>query len=532
MLCLFAPLTPIAAAFAQANANDALDVVLADIADLVVFERTGPFPDGVNACAFETTVCNAGTEPIPWRAAMDPNHPFFAFLLAREVDGRLEQISDRSWIKHGVYPTSHDFCGACSFSSGGLGVGCSDTYVWGNNVDTYWLGPPDEIDPWTGRWDPFCSHFDRGNPPEPPETCDGDYGDLDGGFSFRPLHCIFVRDADLAEPRTPFWFQAMVVIAGERESKRGDDLASRAFTPVWTGSTWDLVEGGTMLPGSVLQRWGGATVASSTNGSDDGRVYVAVKVTGPDPDDGFYHYEYAVHERDNARGIGALRIPVCSGARVRDIGFRDVDQDAGNDWTASVAGNEIVFSGAGNPLLWNTIFNFWFDSDAAPLVDTLALDQARPGPGARLVSVASRAPLALAGRFLGSGCDLDAPPTLFANGRATLGNAAFALVSAGNAPFQPSVLRCSLAPGSFVLGGCERYVGPRPGWSFAGGRAVADAAGRVVFALPVPNEVALEGLSVAAQSMSRDPGQGVVRGSFDLSDGVRVQVGDALPACR
>src|SRR5262249_59445848 len=94
-------------------------------------------------------------------------------------------------------------------------------------------------------------------------------------------------------------------------ARRGDDLGSRAFRPLWSGSSWNLVESGALLHGSVLARWSGASLDSNTNSADDGRVYVAVKVTGPDPSDGFYHYEYAVHHRDNARGIRAPRLPVC-----------------------------------------------------------------------------------------------------------------------------------------------------------------------------------------------------------------------------
>src|SRR6185503_10001222 len=134
---------------------------------------------------------------------------------------------------------------------------------------------------------------------------------------------------------------------------------------------------------------------------------------------------------------GALRIPICPEARVRNLGFSDIDQDAGNEWTAAVVGNEIVFSGASNPLEWNTIFNFWFDCDAAPLAGALALDQAAPGAGLASVPVTSSAPLGLFNVYLGAGCAFGTPPTLHAVGtpaRATLGNATFALRSTGNAP--------------------------------------------------------------------------------------------------
>ncbi|NOT29750.1 MAG: hypothetical protein HOP15_04790 [Planctomycetes bacterium] len=466
---------------------------------------------------------------------MDPDHPFIAFLLAREANGRFEQISDRSYVKHGFFALSSTFCSACIGTDGTrLGLGCSDTYSVGNNGDNFWLGPPAEIDPWLGLWDPVCSHFDRGEPAvAPPNDCNGarSLTSSQANALGSVGHRIRVRDADFNVPGA-FWFQGMYVIETEGDRVREDNLASRAFVPSWTGSSWNLVESGVQLFGSVLQRWAGASVKSSTNGTDDGRLFVAVKVGGQDQTNGTYHYEYAVHNRDNRRGVGALRIPICASARVMNLGFGDIDQEAGNDWSASVVGNEIVFSGPSNPLAWNTIYNFWFDSDAAPVLDTVELDQASAGPGAAFVSVTSSAPLALYNVYLGPGCDFDpVPPTLFANGRATLGNAAFALYSGGNTPFMRSYLRFSITPGSHVRGGCTRYLGPGPAFSLAAGNNLADATGLCGFSAPIPSDIAYEGLNVSMQTLSRDPSGGPVRSFFDLSDGLLVRLGNAVPDC-
>jgi hypothetical protein len=520
---------------AQSNVDLGIDVRLAEIDDLRALGRAGTFPNGVNGCAFETTACNVGTKEVLWQQAMDPDHPFICFLLARESNGRFEQISDRSYVKHGFFALSSTFCSSCSPTDGTrLGLGCSDTYSVGNNGDNFWLGPPSEIDPWNGIWDPVCSHFDRGEPAvAPPLDCNGARSLTSGQAAALGAvgHRIRVLDADFNVSGAAFWFQGMYVIETEGDRVRDDNIASRAFTPIWTGASWNLAESGAQTFGSVLTRWSGASVKSNTNGTADGRLYVAVKTSGPDPSTGLYHYEYAVHNRDNARGVSALRIPVCSGARVLNLGFGDIDQDAGNDWTASVVGDEIVFTGAANPLEWNSLYNFWFDSDAAPVDDAVQLDPARPGPGGTFVAVISSAPLALPNVFLGAGCDFDAPPSLFANGAATLGNAGFALRSLGNTPGQPSFLRYSVASGSHVLGGCTRYLGPTPGLSFSGGSAPADGTGLVVFPAGVPNDVGLEGLSLQLQITSRDPGNGPVRGNFDLSDGLRVRIGNAIPGC-
>lgn len=531
-----------AVAFAQANTDPEIDVLLGEMDDLEAVGRQGAFPNGVNGCVFATTACNAGTKVIQWRAPMNPDHPFIAFLVARERNGRFEQISDRSYVKHGFFALSSNFCGPCT-SPGDpalLGIGCSDTYSVNSNGNQLYLGPPEEIDPWLGLWDPTCSHFDRGEPPvAPPADCNGQRS-LNAAqvAALGPVaHRILLQDADLNQAGT-FWFQAQYVLRSEGEGARANNLASHEFVPVWTGSAWNLIERNPILfptlYGSVLRRWSGASVTSATNGTDDGRLYVAVKVTGPDPASGFHHYEYALHNRDNRRGVGSLRIPVCSGARVRNLGFGDIDEQVANDWSAGVAAGEIVFSTSTNPLAWNTIFNFWFDSDAAPAAGTLALGQSARGAGLDTVAVASSAPLELFNLALGPGCALDTPPTLFAVGappRAALGNATFALRSTGNAALRPSWLRYSIVPGSFQQGPCTRYLGPGPGLSFAAGMRLTDAAGVVEHPLPVPNDLALEGLALSLQTISRDPGHGILRGNFELSEGLRVRIGNLLPGC-
>lgn len=540
---LLAALLAGAPAFAQANADPEIDVLLADLTDITAVARQGVFPGGVNACVMATTACNVGTKQINWQAPMSADHPFIGFLVVRERAGRFEQVSDRSFVKHGFFALSSTFCGTCTNPANPalLGVGCSDTYSVNSNGNQLYLGPPEEIDPWLGRWEPRCSHFDRGEPPvAPPGDCNAARSLTAAQVAaLGPMpHRIRMTDADLLGGGlggdSVFWFQAQYVLATEPEGARTNNLGSRELVPVWSGTSWNLVERGAILYDSVLQRWSGASVSSATNGADDGRVYAAVKVTGPDPLTGFYRYEYALHNRDNRQGVGTLRIPVCPGARVRNLGFGDVDDEAANDWNAGVVAGEIVFSTSTNPLGWNTIYNVWFDCDAAPAAGALVLDQAVRDAGQDALLVSSRAPLELPNPSLGPGCALDTPPSLFALGtppRATLGNATFALRSTGNAALQPVWLRYSVVPGSFQQAGCTRYLGPGPGHSFALAMVPSDAAGTVDFAVPVPNDLALEGLAVDLQATARDPGQGALRGNFELSDGLRVRIGNALSGC-
>jgi hypothetical protein len=213
-----------------------------------------------------------------------------------------------------------------------------------------------------------------------------------------------VNDSDLNVAGASYWFYARYFIRGEAESLRDDNGGSRAFTPSWTGNSWDLSPSGGMKPGSILRRWTGADVQSNTNGGDDGRVYVGVTVTGPDAN-GLWHYEFAIHNRDNARGLDAFTLPTRPGAQILNAGFRDIDVDPANDWTLTVASTSVSWSTADAPLEYNTIYNFWFDSDAAPSSQSRALlDAFRGGPGLDFLDVATTAPLgAPVGQNLGFG---------------------------------------------------------------------------------------------------------------------------------
>jgi hypothetical protein len=385
------------AAFAQSNAVPGTDIKIGAIGSLKTWGRIGTFPTAVNGVSMSTTACNVGSVPVGWFAPMNTNHPTIAFLFVREEAGRLVQISDRSYVKHGFFATNQSSCGQCP-SPGGSGTalrpGCSDTYSTNHNGDQYYLGPPKEIDPWLGTWTSQCSHFDRGEPAvAPPLDCDNIRSLTETqATALGPVgHRVNINDAELDHPAGTFWYQGHYVVATEPEANRGDNTVSRGFIPTWDGSMWTLSPtNAPPLLGSVLQRWSGATVTSNTNGVNDGRLFVAVRVSGPVA--GLYHYEFAVHNRDNQRGVGAFRIPVAIGAQVLNAGFRDIDSNAANDWTFTVSGGEIRFATASNPLEWNSLFNFWFDSDAAPVQRNVWLDAFLPGPGAASVLVMSTTP--------------------------------------------------------------------------------------------------------------------------------------------
>jgi hypothetical protein len=530
-------------ASAQSNTVPGRDIMLENTSSIQRFRRTGTYPNGVQAIGTRTVCCNPGTSAIPFQAAMNPNHGFIHYILARESSGRLVQISNYAWVKH-TFGSNNDpsTCGTCvnQSTSSFVEPGCNDTYVSSQAVDHFNLGPPSEVDPWLGTWVPQCSYFDRGNPEVPPaQQCD----------SVRSLTqtqaqalntaiglAMRLHDDDLVVPGATFYYQSGYLIPGEAESLRGNNIGSRRFTATWSASSgqWTLADGPDYLLGTILQRWSGASIDSSSNGTDDGRYYVAIKVTGPT--DGLYHYEYAVHNRDNNRGMGAFRIPVCAAAQVLNFGFHDVDRDALTDWTAARVGSEIVFQTQAvgpNPLRWNSIYNFWFDSDAAPQAGTVLLDQYDIGPGALTVGVASTTPSGVFNQNLGAGCGYPSAPLLYATGtpaRASLGNATFGLRSSGN----PSGVACAFvlgtAPGTTVIApGCTAYTA-NPGALLGPLMTFADGAGVAAMPLAVPADPILEGSQLDFQMVAFAPG-GALFGGFNLSNGLRIRVGNLVSSC-
>lgn len=525
-----------APAFAQSNVIPGTDVSLGILNNFSYLNRQGTFPNGTNALAMATTSCNLGSVNVPWFEPMNENHPLIAFLVAREDDNgaRMVQISDRSHVKHGFFALSNSQCTPCQVPSNGtfLGIGCSDTYAVSNNANNFYLAPADEIDPWLGSWTATCSFFDAGTAPQPSTQCDGIRT-----FSFAQSNNlgpvgnrVRVRDADLIpSPSQRFFYASQYVIRGEPEIARRNNLGSRQFVPNWTGSMWTVPTTGLYLAGSVLERWTGAEISSGINGLDDGRVYVAVKVTGPV--DGLYHYEYALHNRDNHRGVSELRLPLCNTAGVVNVGFRDVDLNAGNDWSAVTEPGALVFSTTNNPLRWNTIYNFWFDSTAAPVDGLATMGAFAPGAGADSFNAPIQVPGVAYATKIGPGCDSGTPASLVPNGLPALGNGAFSLVSSGNAPAAGLLLYGSTLLGSLPLDGCTGYLGGSFGAEIVLlNTTVADGTGTASLPLPIPLAPGLEGLAFHLQGVTLS-GSGPLLGIGGLTDGLRIVLGGATASC-
>lgn len=467
---------------AQSNDRGAgYDGALANISSATYFGRRGAaYPGGEIGVAFQNQLCNPGTIPVEWRSpggsvgqTIQADHPKFGFLVAREVGGRLVQISDWSYCKHAFLSLNSSSVSPCLGGcvqppNGGaqLGVKCSDIYSSSNNGSRTYLGPPEEINPWLGSWPNVGNYFDIGDPAQAgyPLAADGVRSLNTTGFD-AVKNRVTIREADIqGGVATGLYFQIHVIHEGERVENRGNNIMSRPFTLAWSGTSWSTTTTGTASYGTILSRWPGATITYGSNGSTgtgavtdaDGRFAVAVKVSGPV--NGFWHYEYAVHNIDNHRGGATFRLPMPAGARVQNIGFRDIDTNTLNDWTSSVAGGQLTWSApVTNPHNWNTLYNFWFDSDVAPGAGNATIDEARIGPGALTVTVPTTVPSAQPALYLGAGCGT---PTsdLAINSLPAAGNANFAL-TVTTAPGAPVLLLFSGGNGVTNLApGCNAYL--------------------------------------------------------------------------
>ncbi|HLQ36603.1 MAG TPA: hypothetical protein VK348_02290 [Planctomycetota bacterium] len=524
-----------ASAAAQSNTIPGLGSRLSTLSVPTVFGRTGTFPNGRSGLAAGVSVCNTGTVPINWFATMNPDHPFYAFILCRQSTGRFLQISDWSFLKHGFASVNSD-CNGCiqpPFGGNQLGINCGDTYGSGLNADRFNLGPPSEIDPWLLTWNPVGSYFDRGEPPVTGAAATDGVRSLTTAMTNAMdgvHHRIEVDDAQLNVAGAQFVLGGRVMTKGEIETTREDNMLAQQITAAWNGSSWSFGAVGAPMVGTVLHGWSGATLRSGTNGTDDGRVWVGAVATPLD--DGFWHYEYALHNRDNSRGIAAFRLPKCPTSRVRNVGFHDVDQDPLSDWTSSISSTEIAWlATAANALEWNEVFSFWFDSDAAPIGAVVTLDQARPGAGALTFAVTDvPAPVRLANENLGGGCGAPTP-SMYAFGVPPIGsipNASFGVRTTSD-PNTGLFLFFSLLANNLSLGnGCTQVIDFSTGatWGFG----VTDAVGRFDVAMPVPNDPALEGLDVIWQAGIIQPG-GPVLGNFAVSNGLRVRIGNSRSSC-
>lgn len=350
------------------------NVHIGELNELKQFGRVG---DTVGLLG-DAPICNDGTSELDWLTGIGERHPFLNYNLYRLKNGRLEQIG-QSWTKHAQGAAQEDACGlGCNPhpTADRLGVGCSDTYsaAFSNNTLSF-FGPRSEINPWTGSFSYPGSHISQG-----PHS----HGAID--------HKMHVRDADLdpSQNSGATYFYECYVLAWD-DADHMDSIAREPVTVSGApGGTWTFNLGGnnTMI-GPAIQSWPGATVISvPANPTNDGRVFLGTKIT-TNPN-GSTHYEYAIYNHDMDRAIRSFAVPFASGSTVANIGFHAVasheESYSNAAWATSTALNILAWATqthATNPLAnsirYGTMYNFWFDCNAAPAAANATLGVFKPG---------------------------------------------------------------------------------------------------------------------------------------------------------
>jgi hypothetical protein len=370
------------------------DVIVGDIEDV---DQQGSNATQVGL-AIGTDSCNNGDQPIDWFALPDTDHPLVPQNLYRMSGGadnteRFEQIG-QSWMKHTFLALEDFVCGNCNTSGCVTGEhlcpGCSDPYVSGLNGDQNSIGSRAWVNPFTGN---FPGGTDENGQP----TANDHVGHSHDGVA----HRILVNQTDLFPAQNPgatYYGEAAYISPHEYtwcqsnpdQCNMFNNYSYKKFT-VSGGPNFIFNQAGnTVRMQAAIQAWvdtGATIVEVEPDPGNDGKFFVGYKVTGPVA--GVWHYEYAVFNMNLDRAIQSFSVFFGFPVPMSNIDFHAPPQhpgwphdgtvgDAGYSsapWTFDPgngsAGTWFSETFAQNPnanaIRWGTLYNFRFDSTAAPV---------------------------------------------------------------------------------------------------------------------------------------------------------------------
>jgi hypothetical protein len=297
------------------------DVIVGDVEDVAQFNA----PVGTQVgLAIGTDSCNNGDQPINWFALPNTDHPVVPQNLYRmsggaNNDARFEQIG-QSWMKHTFLALQDSVCGSCDTSppcnpGPQLCPGCSDPYTSGLNGDQNSIGSRAWVNPFTGSF---------------PSTANNHSGHSHDGVSHRirtevddlnptlNSGATYFGEAAYVSPHEYAWCQSHPT-----ECNMFNNVSYRRFS-VSGGPTFFNFSpvGSTVRMQPAIMAWAatGATVTQyQPDPGNDGILFVGYKVTGPN--NGVWHYEYAIYNENLDNGIQYFQIPVFAGVNISNVGF-------------------------------------------------------------------------------------------------------------------------------------------------------------------------------------------------------------------
>jgi len=371
------------------------DVIVGRLYDIQNYGAVGSGASQVYAYAVGTYSCNiAPASPgvfkswlpgfgsvqdnaLMWIDSNDPvagkTHPVISQNLYKLSNGRFMQIG-QSWLKHGFCALQGNLCSTCT--PGGncdyLYPGCSDPYSGSLNGSQSGLGPKSEVNAVTGNF-------------AYPWINDG----VGAGAAFKRLQA---KTSELTDASATFYVSSLYLQIEDRGAVGGYGTAasfnSQSYAPVTINqSTFSMAFVGSEATATqqgkpAIQAWKDADNAGVTltnvDVPGDGRFIVGVKVITLGG--GLYRYEYAIQNFHSDKSAGSFSVPVPAGSTVTNIGFHDVDYHSGEpynnlDWAGVFSGGMVSWTcptpynasnDVGNALRWDTIYNFWFETNQAP----------------------------------------------------------------------------------------------------------------------------------------------------------------------
>jgi hypothetical protein len=383
------------------------DVIVGELYDPQNYGFTGTTGNEIYAYAIGTYSCNlAPASPgvfkswIPGFAAVQDNallwvdvngtlagrtHPAISQNICKLSNGRFTHVG-QSWLKHGFCALQGTICASCT--PGGncdyLYPGCSDPYSGSLNGSQGGLGPKSEVNAATGDF-PY------------PWINNG----IGSGTIFKRIQC---KKSELTDATATFYVSSFYMQLEDRgNAMTGYGTAasfnSESYRQVTIDqTTYNMALASTTQRGKpAIQAWKDAdatVLLTNVDIPNDGRFIAGVKVITLGG--GLYRYEYAIQNLHSDKSAGSFSVPVPAGSVVTNIGFHDVDYHSGEpynnlDWTGVYSGGAVSWtcptpynaaSDVGNALRWDTIYNFWFECNQAPLAGTAVLGLYKGGGSA------------------------------------------------------------------------------------------------------------------------------------------------------
>lgn len=358
------------------------DVICGELLDVINHGVIG----GTRAYSIGTTACNKGTTAANW-IDNTVNHPVISTSLYKIEDGRMTQLG-AAFVKHSWAALQQNACGFGCGPGGSwqaLGPGCSDPYSASLNAAQTDLGPRFEINAFTGQF------------PWPPS-----FINQTGGATFKrlqvPQAAMVSTGQFFAEGQYTARDDALAGNQFNNTSYRRMNVNQSNFSMSGSGGTiretpaifaWQLHGNGPNQPDNSV-------MISQIDVPGEGRFHLASKAV--DLGNGTWRYEYAIHNQNSHRSAASISIPVNTGSS--NYGFNGISYHSGDPtentpWTPVDDGSKLSWATQtfdvnpnANAVRWASMYNFWFETDAAPTTGQVDIGLFRSGTPAAISGMA------------------------------------------------------------------------------------------------------------------------------------------------